>query len=254
MAIVSISHAAKLVRKGRQTLYNHNDKGKLSFTQTEDGKPGIDTSELERVYGKLYMPAKDVETAVQDSSGKLDTVGQLKVGSASGGKGVQSKVSKAVSLDSDTVSTLSWFMEQVDEAKQELAVTQAELVEREKSLAELRKAMASLPSPESVERRLTEQADKLKQQHSKALEVERNLQVKVLAERKQHEAQQAEKWQQSIAERRLEIQQARAEADEIRQREKEQVRALKAERDRFVALESRGFIARLLNRKPTMAG
>jgi chromosome segregation ATPase len=254
MAIVSISHAAKLVRKGRQTLYNHNDKGKLSFTQTEDGKPGIDTSELERVYGKLYMPAKDVETVVQDSSGKLDTVGQLKVDSVSGGKGVQNKLSKAVSLDSDTVSTLSWFMEQVDEAKQELADTQAELVERERSLAELRKAMASLPSPESVERRLTEQADRLKQQHNKTLEAERNLQIKVLAEQKQHEAQQAEKWQQSIAERRLEIQQARAETDEIRQREKEQIRALKAERDRLVALESRGFIARLLNRKPTMAG
>ncbi len=253
MAIVSISHAAKLVRKGRQTLYNHNEKGKLSFTQTDDGRPGIDTSELERVYGKLYMPASEVETVVQDSSEKSDSVGQSKIDSMSGGGSVQNGVSKVVSMDSDTVSTLSWFMEQVDEAKQELADTQAELAERDKSLAELRKAMASLPSPESVERRLTEQSDRLKQQHNKALEAEHNLQAKMLAEQKQHEAQQAENWQQSIAERRLEIQQARAEADEVRQREKEQIRALKAERDRVVALESRGLIARLLNRKPTMA-
>lgn len=254
MAIVSISHAAKLVRKGRQTLYNHNEKGRLSFTQTEDGKPGIDTSELQRVYGKLYIPAKEIETVVQDSLGKVDSVGQSKVGSASVDKGVQNGVSKVVSMDSGTVSTLSWFIEQVDEAKQELADTQAELAERDRSLAELRKAMASLPSPESVELRLTEQADRLKQQHNKALEAERNLQAKMLAEQKQHEAQQAEKWEQSIAERRLEIQQARAEADEIRQRENEQTSALKAERNRVAALESRGLIARLFNRKPTVAG
>ena len=254
MAIVSISHAAKLVRKGRQTLYNHNEKGKLSFTQTDDGKPGIDTSELERVYGKLYMPASEVETGGQDSSGELDRFGQSQLGSVNGAGGVQSGMSKVVSMDNDTVSTLSWFIEQVDEAKQELADTQAELAERDKSLAELRKAMASLPSPEFVEQRLTEQSEKLRQQHNEALELERNQQAKVLAERKQHEAQLAEDWQQSIAERQLEIQQARAEADEIRLREKEQARALKAERSRVAALESRGLIARLLNRKPTVAG
>ena len=50
MAIVSISRAAKLVRKGRQTLYNHNDKGKLSFTTDRDGKPGVDTAELVKTY------------------------------------------------------------------------------------------------------------------------------------------------------------------------------------------------------------
>ncbi len=254
MAIVSISHAAKLVRKGRQTLYNHNEKGKLSFTQTDDGKPGIDTSELERVYGKLYMPASEIETVVQGNSGGLDSSRHSKIDSVDDAGSVQSRVSKVVSMDDDTVSTLSWFMEQVDEAKQELADTQAELAERDNSLAELRKAMASLPSPDSVERRLTEQSERLRQQHSEALEVERNQQVKVLAEQKQHEAQLAENWQRSIAERQLEIQQARAEADEIRQREKEQTRALKAERSRVAALESRGFIARLLNRKPTVAG
>ena len=52
MAIVSISEGAKLARKGRQTLYNHHEKGKLAFTETDDGKVGIDTSELHRVYGK----------------------------------------------------------------------------------------------------------------------------------------------------------------------------------------------------------
>ena len=74
MAVVSISQAAKMVRKGRQTLYNHNEKGKLSFTKTEDGKPGVDTSELQRVYGKLHVRV-DSETG-QDSV-KQDTSRQV---------------------------------------------------------------------------------------------------------------------------------------------------------------------------------
>ena len=265
MAVVSISYAAKLVRKGRQTLYNHNDKGKLSFTQTEDGKPGIDTSELERVYGKLYMPANKVETVRQDTSEKSDSVRQGNLDSldnqhaAQSGVskpvlGAQDEVSNSVSLDNDTVQTLSWFMEQVDEVKEELEQTQTELAQRDKSLAELRQAMSALPSPESVEQRLAEQAKQLKQKHDSALSLEREQQAKLCSDQKQRSAQQAKKWQQSIADRQHEIQRARAEADEIRQREQEHLDALKAERERVAALESRGLIARLFNKKPEPAG
>ncbi len=49
MAVVSISEASRLVGKTRQTLYNDRDSGKLSWTTLETGKPGIDTSELQRV-------------------------------------------------------------------------------------------------------------------------------------------------------------------------------------------------------------
>ena len=254
MAIVSISQAAKLVRKGRQTLYNHNDKGKLSFTKDEEGKPGIDTSELERVYGKLYMPANKIETAVQGGNTVLDTNNSKQPNPSHSVSGTQSAVSKSVSMDSDTASTLSWFMEQVDETKQELAETQAELEDKENRLAELREAMDKLPSPESVEQRLKEQAEKLKQQHQSALEAERAQQAKRLAEQKQHEAAQAEKWQLAIMDRKQEIKRAKAEAEELRQREQEQAKALKAERDRVAALESRGLIARLFNKKPEPAG
>jgi len=255
MAIVSISYAAKLVRKGRQTLYNHNDKGKLSFTQTEDGKPGIDTSELERVYGKLYMPADKVETVRQDSSESTDRSGQARIDKTTHQDSTQHRVSKPVSgvqnnmSNNDTASTLSWFMEQVDEVKEELAATQAELAERDKSLAELRKAMSALPSPESVEQRLAEQAVELKKQHNNALKVEREQQAKLLAEQKQREALHAEQWQQSISDRKLEIQKARTEAEELKQRAMEQAVALKVEQSRVEALESRGFLDRLFNRK-----
>jgi len=254
MAIVSISRAAKLVRKGRQTLYNHNDKGKLSFTKTEDGKPGIDTSELERVYGKLYMPADKVETVIQNGKTDVDGDKGAQPSLSNTVSDVQDRVSSGVSMGSDTVSALSWFMEQVDETKQELAETQAELEDKENRLAELREAMAKLPSPESVERRLKEQAEKLNQQHNNAMETERTQQAKLLAKQKQHETAQAEKWKKVIADRKQEIQQARIEADELRQREQEHAKALKAERDRVAALESRGLIARLLNKKPEPAG
>jgi hypothetical protein len=55
MAVVSISEASRLVGKTRQTLYNDRDSGKLSWTTLETGKPGIDTSELQRVYGQLRL-------------------------------------------------------------------------------------------------------------------------------------------------------------------------------------------------------
>ena len=255
MAIVSISHAAKLVRKGRQTLYNHNDKGKLSFTKTEDGKPGIDTAELQRVYGKLYMPADKVETVIQDSSENSDSVRQAGMeradsqdsvhsGMSNPVSGTQDQLSKPVSMDNDTASTLSWFMEQVDELKEELADTEAQLADRDKSLSELRQAMSALPSPESVKQRLEEQAERLEKQH--------NIE---LAEQKTREKQQAAQWEIDLAERMKEIQAARTEAQQLRDREQRQAHELKLERERLAALEARGFIDRLLNRKPkTTAG
>lgn len=53
------------------------------------------------------------------------------------------------------------------------------------------------------------------------------------------------KWQESIQERQAEIEAARIEADEIREREK-QARA------EITALENRGFLDRLFNRKPEL--
>lgn len=55
MAVVSISEASRLVGRTRQTLYNDRDSGKLSWTTLATGKPGIDTSELQRVYGQLKL-------------------------------------------------------------------------------------------------------------------------------------------------------------------------------------------------------
>ena len=54
MALVSITEAAKLVRRNRSTLYRDIERGRLSKTVTPDGETQIETSELLRTYGRLH--------------------------------------------------------------------------------------------------------------------------------------------------------------------------------------------------------
>ncbi len=54
MALVSITEAARLVRKNRSTIYRDIERGRLSKTVTQDGETQIDTSELLRTYGRLH--------------------------------------------------------------------------------------------------------------------------------------------------------------------------------------------------------
>lgn len=54
MALVSITEAAKLVRRNRSTIYRDIEKGRISKTVTPDGETQIDTSELLRAYGSLH--------------------------------------------------------------------------------------------------------------------------------------------------------------------------------------------------------
>jgi hypothetical protein len=54
MALVSITEAARLVRKNRSTIYRDIERGRLSKTVSQDGETQIDTSELLRTYGRLH--------------------------------------------------------------------------------------------------------------------------------------------------------------------------------------------------------
>ena len=65
--LVSITEAARLAHKGRATVYRDIDKGRLSKTVTESGETAIETSELIRVYGRLYLDEKNGD--VRDASG-----------------------------------------------------------------------------------------------------------------------------------------------------------------------------------------
>jgi len=70
MALVSITEAAKLVRRNRSTIYRDIEKGRLSKTVTPDGETQIDTSELLRAYGNLYT-AEEGDALDEQSRDKL---------------------------------------------------------------------------------------------------------------------------------------------------------------------------------------
>lgn len=59
MALVSITEAARLVRRNRSTIYRDIEKGRLSKTVTPDGEAQIDTSELLRAYGSLHTDEEE---------------------------------------------------------------------------------------------------------------------------------------------------------------------------------------------------
>jgi hypothetical protein len=67
MATVSISEAARLTGKGRETLYRHAKAGKLSIGKDELGNPVIDTAELFRVYPKQGRASKGKVTQAQNT-------------------------------------------------------------------------------------------------------------------------------------------------------------------------------------------
>lgn len=175
----------------------------------------IDTAELQRVFGELQTPEQHQSNDISDNTDKSDTMA-------------------------------SELLDMYQAKDSELAEVRAELDETKARLTEHREAARSLMSPDDFDAKLSEALQK---------------------ERAQQDLQ-AKKWQTALSERQDEIKQARqeadtirqreqqtrAEADEIRQREAAQAKTLKAERDRIAALESRGFIARLLNKKPEPIG
>ena len=69
--IISLAEAAKLVGKSRQTIYRYAGNGKLSTTRMDDGSKGVDTSELQRVFGTIKTPVTDETVSLQSQSDSL---------------------------------------------------------------------------------------------------------------------------------------------------------------------------------------
>jgi hypothetical protein len=66
MAIVNLTRAAALAGVSRNTLYRHISRGKLSTTRLPDGNRGVDTAELQRVFGTLTRPEERHPVAPRD--------------------------------------------------------------------------------------------------------------------------------------------------------------------------------------------
>ena len=67
MAILTPTQAAKAAGIGRSTLYRYLHKGKLSATQHPKGGRGIDTAELERVFGPLEQASTTQDIPLKHS-------------------------------------------------------------------------------------------------------------------------------------------------------------------------------------------
>lgn len=70
MALVTLSEAAKLVRKDRSTLDDDIARGHLSKTVADDGEVVVDTSELLRAYGRLYADG-DAQTRMSNEAMRI---------------------------------------------------------------------------------------------------------------------------------------------------------------------------------------
>jgi hypothetical protein len=65
MPVVSITEAAKLVKRNRKTVQRYVADGRLSLSQDVVGDKGIDTSELIRVFGKISQDMNATFTATE---------------------------------------------------------------------------------------------------------------------------------------------------------------------------------------------
>ena len=72
MSEIGVSEASALTGKSTATLYRWMDAGKISFTQSEDGKRKIDTAELVRV-----MPNLTLEKTHTDENGSENKILEL---------------------------------------------------------------------------------------------------------------------------------------------------------------------------------
>lgn len=175
---------------------------------------GIDTVELLRVFGDLK-------------------------GNDSSSKRAESTVeSGAVEWHREKIDRLE---SRLDKTEQQLEQSNATIAEKDQALIELRQAYNALPSPEDVNARIKKEVEKVEQEKLKAI-----------AQQKQ----QSEKWKAALGERQREIEAARREAELLKQQATDDIarieRRAAGERAVREALENRGLIARLLNKKPVV--
>ena len=211
--MLSLSDATEQVGKSRSTLIRAIKAGKLSASRNEHGDYRIDPAELHRVFPN---------TARHDEP-----------------DGAPSSTPNESPVVADLLKMVKGKDAEIAEMRDELSDTR-------KRLNEMREAMSALPSPESV----ALERERLRTEHKAQLERERLEQSKLIATEKQR----SEQWVLELKKRKSEIQQAREEAERISQKASEDIAIIerRAAHERAVreALESRGFIARLLNRKP----
>lgn len=137
---------------------------------------------------------------------------------------------------SDSNDMVNWLRKQIDAKDQKLEELDDELTDTQQRLTEHREAARALMSPDEFDAKLRAEADKI-----------------ITAERELQRLKNDE-WQAALAERQQEIKSARDVAATLKVRHEEEAIERQKLADQVRALESRGLLARLLNRKPAIAG
>ena len=115
MALVTISEAARLIGKSKQTLYRHVASGKVS--RNSDGM--LDTTELIRVYGELR---KTTPSQIEKSPSPVEQVER---------------------------SHIEWLEKQIDELRNEVKQVREDSTARELRLMALLEHKLDTPQPET---------------------------------------------------------------------------------------------------------
>ena len=213
---LTLGEASRQTGKHKTTLQRAIDDGRMSAHKNEHGHYQIDPAELFRVF--------DPASSVTPSDHHNDPV----------------RPPETSDQDSENVAQL---LELVNQFREESAEKDGQIDDLEARLGELRKAYNALPSPEDVDARIKTEVEKIELESHKAIA---------------RQTQQAEKWKAELEQRKRDIEMARREADAIKQQAVDDIARIerRAASERMVreALENRGLIARLLNRKPVVEG
>jgi len=238
MQYLTLGEAEDEVGVAKSTISRAIKAGRLSAKRNEHGHYQIDPAELFRVYPQ--KPRKDEQATARNTS--------------------QTETQQYATPQNSTQQggeTLQWMMKRLDEVESKLESTEKELEDKEKAYQELREAYAALPSPETFEAKLATEVDRLEKEKQSELERKQQVHDTVMdqermqaAKRMSEAKQQSQQWQQEIELRKNEIEAARRESDALRERTQRERKAREVLSQQLTAMESRGVLARLFNRKP----
>ena len=226
MTTLTLTEAAVEVGKSKSTLLRAIDAGRLSAQRNEHGEYRVDASELFRAY-----PAKSEKPFEAP---------------------VRSETNNDVAPE-----ILTRLLDRLELQDRKMDEMDSELADTRQRLDEHREAARALMSPEDFDARLKSEVERLEAERTQLLEKQKETHVAMLARQQREQEkvlaeqhQKNEEWKAALAERKAEIQAAKEASLELEQRTVQERMAREALSQRLAEIESRGLLARLLNRKP----
>jgi len=239
MQYLTLGEAEDEVGVAKSTISRAIKAGRLSASRNEHGHYQIDPAELFRVY-----PPKAAKASNDDERNTTQQPVQ------------QDATPQNAPVQNETVR---WMIKRLEETESKLASVEQELDEKEQAYNELREAYSVLPSPEAFETKLAAEVERLEQEKVDALQEKQELHDSVIdaervrqAQRMRESKEQAEQWKAELVKRKQQIEEARVASEELREKTEQERRARELLSQQLSALESRGWIDRLLNRKPNL--